>query len=317
MERRLAIVCSGQGGQHAEMAELFSTDIRAWRAWENWQEAVLSFEMHELGWREIVQDSALLFANRYAQAMVVGYGLAAWAALAPQLPRPALVAGYSVGELTAYGVSGGLAIADVRRLVIKRALLMDQAALLAKSAVMQAQGMLALSGIPWADLQPLFERHQVYLAIDNGIQSCVLGGAQAGLEQVANEATALGAQTRLLMVSVAAHTPLMAEAVDRWLVDLRATTWSAPACPVLSGLSGARVRQAEMAAQSLAQQLAAPVRWADCMDTLAEAGINVVLELGPGGALAHMMQARHPQIECRALADFSTLAGAAQWATNQ
>jgi [acyl-carrier-protein] S-malonyltransferase len=49
------------------------------------------------------------------------------------------------------------------------------------------------------------------------------------------------------------------------------------------------------------------------MDATAEAGMTVALELGPGAALARMLQARHPQIACRSVADFRTLDGIVAW----
>jgi [acyl-carrier-protein] S-malonyltransferase len=49
------------------------------------------------------------------------------------------------------------------------------------------------------------------------------------------------------------------------------------------------------------------------MDAAAEAGITVALELGPGAALSRMMQARHPQIACRSVADFRSLDGIVAW----
>jgi [acyl-carrier-protein] S-malonyltransferase len=111
----------------------------------------------------------------------------------------------------------------------------------------------------------------------------------------------------------------MRHAVSPWLADLRTAAWSAPLCPVLAGIGAEQVRGQgqkqwqKQAVQNLTQQLAAPVRWADNMDALAEAGVNVALELGPGNALARMMQARHPQIACRSLADFRTITAAVQW----
>lgn len=318
MTMRLAILCSGQGGQHAGMADVLASDPRAWQAWEGWHDG------HD--WRLILNDPARLFANRHAQAMVVGYGLAAWTALAPQLPRPSLVAGYSVGELTAYGIAGSLSMPDLRRLVSKRAQLMDQAA---DQSTNSGQGLMALSGLTWAGLLPLFAQHEVYLAIDNGAQSCVLGGARIGLEAVAQAATKLGARAQNLAVTVAAHTPLMHEAVSPWLAELctgvgtaastaaSTAVWSAPMCPVLAGISALPVlgqgQWQARAQQNLAQQLVMPIRWADNMDALAEAGVNVVLELGPGNSLARMLQARHPQIACRSLADFRTIAGTVKW----
>ncbi|HRQ82451.1 MAG TPA: ACP S-malonyltransferase, partial [Azospirillaceae bacterium] len=64
----------------------------------------------------------------------------------------------------------------------------------------------------------------------------------------------------------------------------------------------------------LSRQVAEPVRWADCLETLAEMGCTVFLELGPGSALARMAAERFPDLPARALADFRSPAAAAAWA---
>jgi [acyl-carrier-protein] S-malonyltransferase len=82
---------------------------------------------------------------------------------------------------------------------------------------------------------------------------------------------------------------------------------------VLSGIGAEKISDKSRAADTLARQLSETLVWSDCMDAAAEAGITVALELGPGAALARMMQARHPQIACRSVADFRTLDGIVAW----
>ncbi|MFL6707715.1 MAG: malonyl CoA-ACP transacylase, partial [Massilia sp.] len=71
------------------------------------------------------------------------------------------------------------------------------------------------------------------------------------------------------------------------------------------------------AADALSRQLAETIRWADCMDAAAEAGITVALELGPGAALSKMLQGRHGQIACRSVAEFRSLDGIIGWLERQ
>jgi len=105
----------------------------------------------------------------------------------------------------------------------------------------------------------------------------------------------------------------MQAAVAPFAALLETAALTAPPVPVLAGIDAGRVLRRDVAIDRLARQLAEPIAWAACMDAFAEAGITVALELGPGGALARMLQARHPQIACRSVADFQTLPGVARW----
>ena len=339
MARQLAILCSGQGGQSAAMVDLLHTDAVAMSAWqhlfgEKWSaicgDSATSGYLPASGYPADSLDSAnaaqaaasrdagiaanpaAMFLNRHAQPLVAAFGLAAWQVLAPGLPRPALVAGYSVGEMTACGVAGALLPDQVMALTQQRAALMDAAASLAGP-----QGLLAVSGTPWAALSDLIAAHRVFLAIDNGEQSCVLGGLHAHLEALARVLAAQGVRTQALAVSVAAHTPLMQTAAPAFLAALQQAAWQRPRSPLLAGIDARRVLRADSACETLAQALCAPIRWAACMDALAEAQTGVALELGPGAALARMMQARHPHIACRSLADFRSLSAARDWLQRQ
>jgi [acyl-carrier-protein] S-malonyltransferase len=94
---------------------------------------------------------------------------------------------------------------------------------------------------------------------------------------------------------------------------LRAGAFGAPRMPVAAGISGELVSGVDTAQRVLSRQVAQPIRWDDCMDACSEAGAEMVLELGPGSALARMFHARHPQIACRSIADFRTVEGLRRW----
>ncbi|MEB0233328.1 malonyl CoA-ACP transacylase, partial [Undibacterium sp. 10I3] len=65
--------------------------------------------------------------------------------------------------------------------------------------------------------------------------------------------------------------------------------------------------------EALMRQLTQPIDWTACMDACVEQGITVVLELGPGAALSRMLRVRHPEIACRSVSEFRSLAGIRQW----
>ncbi|WP_308788931.1 ACP S-malonyltransferase [Telluria aromaticivorans] len=252
------------------------------------------------------------FSNRVAQPSIVAATLATWTALGELAPAPALVAGYSIGELAAWGVAGALDPLDAVKLAVERARLMD-----ACMASGPPQGMVALSDMPIGSADELLQRFGFHAAIVTGDDTLVAGGLARQREALAEAAVAAGGRAAVLPVEVASHTPLMGAAVAPFAALLHAQRWSAPAFPVLSGISAEPLQDASRAVDHLARQLAEPIRWKDCMDACVEAGVTVALELGPGAALSRMLQARHPDIACRSITEFRSLGGVCSWLGRQ
>lgn len=304
MSARLLLLCPGQGGQHSAMNALAAGDPAGAALLADAQLPATLADAH-------------LFDNRVAQPAVVTATLAMWAALRPRLAAlplaPALVAGYSVGELSAWSVAGALSAPDAIALARTRAALMDVAA----AASAPQQGLLAVSSLARARTQALSQALGCAIAIVNDDDACVVGGPATALATLAAQALALGARTHSLPVTVAAHTPLLAAAVAPFAAALDAAPFAPPRCPVLQGTSGASLADRRAAIAALSGQLAHTIAWADCMDAASEAGITVALELGPGAALSRMLQARHPAIACRSVAEFRTIEGIVGWLQRQ
>jgi len=300
---RLLILCPGQGAQHPAMFDMARTDPAASVLLDDPQLAPLLAG---------INDGASLFTNRVAQPAIVAATLAMWAALRKTVTAPALVAGYSIGELAAYSVAGALAPLDAVRLAHERAQLMD--ACLDPHA---AQGMVAVSGIPNAVTESLLQRFGFYPAIVTGEDTLVAGGPADQREALAEAAVAAGARATVLPVEIASHTPLLQAAVAPFAELLAGQDWRAPAFPVLAGISAEKVEKADLATQMLLRQIAEPIRWMDCMDAAAEAGITVALELGPGAALARMLQSRNPNIASRSVTEFRSVDGIRSWLGRQ
>jgi [acyl-carrier-protein] S-malonyltransferase len=289
MTGRLLLLCPGQGGQHPGMFDLVRTHAGA---------------RDFLGRCALPDEPAALFDNRVAQPAIVAATLAMWLALQDALPAPALVAGYSVGELAAYDVAGALTVDATVQLAGARAAFMDTAAL------GQPQGLAAVSGVAVAQVRALME-----VAIVTGEDSCIAGGTQAQLDALPQHLPA--ARIGRLPVGVASHTSSMRAAAAPFKALLAQSTFAPLRCPVLAGIDATRVVRHDMAIDRLARQLSETIDWAACMDAASEAGITVALELGPGAALARMLQGRHPRIACRSVADFQTLDGIATWVARQ
>jgi [acyl-carrier-protein] S-malonyltransferase len=293
---RLMLLCPGQGGQHPAMFDMARQHPRG---------AAL---LGRLGFD--APDESSLFTNQAAQPAIVAASLAMWEALRGDVPAPALVAGYSIGELAAHAVAGAIQAEEAVRLAGVRARLMDDAAT-------AGQCMAALGGLAVGVLGDIARRHGFDVAIINGDDACVAGGLRAQLAALQGAITAAGGRCQALPVAVASHTHWMQAAVAPFAAALAASGPGTPACPVLSGIAAARVATPAQAVDTLARQLAQTVVWSACMDAAAEAGITVALELGPGAALARMLQARHPHIACRSVADFRSVGAVAGWLARQ
>lgn len=304
MTPSLALLCPGQGTQHSAMFDMACRDTRAAAALKQW-----SLDAH-LGapLDEVLADPSRLFANQMAQPLIVAATLAMWTALKDDLPEPALVAGYSIGELSAHAIAGALSGVSAVGVAALRASLMNDCL-----HTTPGQALAALSGVLLSAASGMLAEHGFHVAIQTSEDSAIVGGLLARLPNLQAALAGQGARINLLPVEVASHTPYLRPAVAPFALALRQCQWTAHTSPVLAGISANRIDDVEGAISTLSRQLAEPIRWMDCMDALAEAGATVALELGPGATLSRMLQARHPTIACRSVADFRTLAGVRQW----
>lgn len=301
----LAILCSGQGAQHAAMLDMCATHPAA--------AAIIAQGEAELAWslREMLDQPDAMFRNTLAQPLICLSQLAMWSALKNDAPSPVAFCGYSVGELGAAACAGALDAAELARLANARAALMDQA------AARDPGGLIAVQGLFRDELLSICDSHPAWIAIAISEEEFIVGGEEITLQYLQNICAAHGAKTTRLKVGLASHTPLLADAVAPFRAALAASHISAPNVPVVAGVDAAWVLRREALIEKLAVQLASPIEWASCLDMLYERGCRVFLELGPGRALARMTQARYADVEARAIDDFRSLDGVIAWLSKQ
>ena len=297
----LALLCPGQGAQHPNMLKIATHNDAA--------AEVLRTVTTALGedLREWLGDPTLLFENARAQPLICASQLAWWAALRAQMPVPIAFAGYSVGELAAYGVADALDAAALVGLARERARLMDAA------ARTEPGGVIALRGISRAAAIEMCAGKRAFIAIVTDEDACVIGGTQAALDAVAEAARRTGAQITCLRVGIASHTPLLATAATGFRTALEASPLRAPARPVVAGVDSSWVLTRERAIGVLSEQIAHTIEWSRCIDALYERGCRVFLELGPGVALSRMVRDRLHRVEARSVDEFRDAAAIATW----
>jgi [acyl-carrier-protein] S-malonyltransferase len=302
----LAILCSGQGAQHAGMFQLTGDAPAAASLFER-AGTLLGHDP-----RRLVSEAAReqLFENRTAQLLCSLQALAADALLADILPKRRCIAGYSVGEVAAWGVAGLIEPAATLELVATRAEAMN-------AANRGQQGMLFVRGLTRDVVEQLCEGQDAAIAIANPGEAWVIGGLQPALDAIAVQAKASGALRVVpVHVTVASHTYLLADASVAFrdaLAGVSITHAPKSGVRLLSGLDAASVLNVDEGVRKLARQISEPIDWAACLAACIEAGASAFLELGPGRALAEMAAGAYPAIPSRSVDDFHSLAGLASW----
>lgn len=293
-----ALVFSGQGLQHPGMLPWLAEDALTHS---------VNTRLGVADWRASLADAAWAARNAHAQCLLTGVALAAWAQLAPLLPAPSAIAGYSVGELAAFSAAGVFDATTALDLAVARAAAMDRSAALAPG------GLLGLSHFAPAVLDGWIAGRGVAIAIRNAPDSVVLGGAHAALAELAKAATALGAHATALRVSMASHTPAMQPAAEAFAQVLASLPLARPRTVLFSNAAD-RITTADQARNALAAQIAATVRWDECMENIHARGVDCVLEIGAGQALARMWNQRYPEVPARSMEEFRSLGALVGWA---
>jgi [acyl-carrier-protein] S-malonyltransferase len=303
----IAVLCSGQGPQHRGMFALTAGAPEAASLFAHAATLLGGTDPRDLV--HVANDNAL-HENRLGQILCTLQALAAASVLRAELAGPRIIAGYSVGEVAAWGVAGMLDPTATLDAAARRAEAMD-------AASAPGDGMLFVRGLSRAAIDGLCQRHGVAVSIVNPGGAYVLGGAGRALDAVADEALHAGA-TRAVRVAVkiASHTSRLATAVGVFRQVLSQT----PTKPALnagvrliSGIDGAPVVKIAVGLDKLAEQVAQTVLWSDCLEGCIEAGASAFLELGPGHALSDMAATAYPGTPARSLDDFNTLHGAREW----
>lgn len=305
---RLAILCSGQAGQHRGMLdELFAApECKSVREAAS---AVLGSDV-AVWWNKL--DDKEIFLNTNAQFAIAYYQLATWKRIANLLPEVSLVAGYSLGELLAYHVAGALDASETFRLVRARAQLMDEAMQCNEGGCM-ALWRGRVSPATMEKREQLIAEYGLSVAIRRRHGEEVLSGSAEAVARFVTELQPLNPSLLRLPVTIPSHSHYLATAAEAFREVLNASAIAAPQIAVLGGVNAAPVRTREQAINALSRQMVTTISWDGCMETLAESGIDRAVELGPGNDLARLLEAEYPHIGVRAVSDFRDYRALSEW----
>ena len=269
----LAVVSPGQGAQTPGM-------LSPWLELETFASLIATFseaaglDLAALG---TTADADTIRDTAVAQPLLVATALATYAELG--VSTASVAAGHSVGEFAAAAVAGVLTPTDAVRLVRTRGLAMAEAA-----AASEATSMAAVLGGDEAEVSAALEALGLTGANMNGGGQVVAAGSAAAITALSAEPPAK-ARVIELQVAGAFHTQYMASAVPVLAAQAQDVTIAEPSLTLLSNFDGQAVSSGTAAVESLVAQIARPVRWDLCMETMLGLGVSGIIELAPGGVL--------------------------------
>jgi [acyl-carrier-protein] S-malonyltransferase len=225
-----------------------------------------------------------------AQPAIFCVSVAALRALeAAGVPRPAYVAGHSLGEFSALVAAGALSFEAGLLLVARRAEAMQRAADARPGSMSSVLG-LSAEGVEMAVEATALDQ-VLAVANDNAPGNVVVSGEWTALERLPAAAKELGARRVVpLNVGGAFHSPLMAPAVEVFEPHLAAAPLRDPAIPVVANATAEPVTSAEELRRLLARQLTGRVRWTESVRRMAGLGVDTFIEVGPGTVLSGLIR---------------------------
>ncbi|WP_159949011.1 ACP S-malonyltransferase [Polaribacter septentrionalilitoris] len=201
--------------------------------------------------------------------------------------QPEMVAGHSLGELSALVANGVLSFEDGLQLVSKRALAMQKACEVAPST------MAAVLGLADDVVEDTCDEIDgvVVAANYNCPGQLVISGEIEAVEKACEVLKEKGAKRALLLpVGGAFHSPMMEPAREELAAAIEATEFSEPTCAVYQNVVAKAVTNPDEIKENLIAQLTAPVKWTQCVQAMIADGGTEFIEVGPGKVLQGLMR---------------------------
>lgn len=285
-----AYIFPGQGAQFTGMGlDLYEASSKAKDLFHHANE-VLGFDItkimfegsaDELKETKVTQPAIFLHSTILAEVMGKSF-------------QPDMVAGHSLGEISALVANRTIAFSDGLELVYKRALAMQKACELTPST------MAAVLGLEDAIVEKICADTPgiVVAANYNCPGQLVISGTIDAVNVACESLKEAGARRALLLpVGGAFHSPLMEPAREELATAIENTQFTAPACPIYQNVSTVAVTNPDEIRKNLISQLTAPVKWTQSIQNMLKDGATHFIEVGPGNVLQGLVKKIHPEAE--------------------
>lgn len=306
---RIALLFPGQGSQQVGMGrDLAQAYPQVRRLYEE-ADAILGFALSSLcfdGPQEVLDDTVNTQPAIFCTSLAVLRALEA----EDRLPPPAMVAGHSLGELTALVAAGALDPGDGLRLVRERGRLMKLA------GERNPGSMAAVIKMEDAEVERACQEasaaigRPVQIANYNSPGQVVISGDQEAVIRAGELLRERGCKRIVpLAVSIAAHSPLMAGVVQEYRAAVEATPFRVPQVPVVANISARPLCSVAEIRDELVGQLTWPVRWTASVQWMAGQGVTRFIEVGPKDVLTRLVGRIAPGVEAVSVGDVAGVQG--------
>ncbi len=284
-----AFIFPGQGAQFVGMGqELYNSNNDAKILFDKANE-ILGFEIT----KEMFEGTAEgLKQTKITQPSVFLHSVI----LSKTLPhfKPDMVAGHSLGELSALVANETLNFEDGLKLVAVRAQAMQ------KACEINPSTMAAIIGLEDSIIEEVCNSiDEIVVAANyNCPGQLVISGSNSGIDKACEMLTEKGARRALkLPVGGAFHSPLMEPAREELAEAIEATIFNTPTCPIYQNVSTKAETDIQRIKENLIAQLTAPVKWTQSVENMIATGATKFTEVGPGKALQGMLIKINKEVE--------------------
>lgn len=278
----IAVLFPGQGSQYAGMAEPWN-DHPAGKETLAEASEVLGYDVVDAA-----KDESKLALTDVVQPVLFACDLAAFRVLEAEGVVFSMTAGHSLGEFVALAAAGAVRADQALRAVVERGRAMQEASDASPGA------MTALVGVSPQEAAEIVATagrgDALTVANENSPKQTVLSGSVPAIERSEELARSRKVRAVRLKVAGAFHSKLMEPALPRVRSAIAKLEFSEPRFPVVPNASGRPTAQPSALRDLLSRHLVSPVRWERSIRAMAEAGIELFVEAGPGDVLSKLVK---------------------------